>query len=224
LEAPDAPWPANGQNQEGARELRVSAVKRPHTRAAYAWAHLGSPREGDGDRSRKEPRVALVCIGRHPDPRSGSQPCFRVLDGFWVTTLRTSLALVIASPVSPLHLAPVAARCREIVEAANVLVQLLRHPTVTVCGLRQCLVGSKSCGRTRRTLFWLTAKRECAGARRRLLPPRNRTRSTATIGALMRRDCPLHLSADTVTGSSMCQSFPHLRREERTTGALVLRQ
>lgn len=47
--------------------------------------------------------MARMCIGRHPDPQGGSQPCFRVLDGFWVTALRTSSALVIASPVSPVH-------------------------------------------------------------------------------------------------------------------------
>jgi len=39
-EAPDARWRANGQNQEGARELRNAAVKRSRTRAAYAWAHI----------------------------------------------------------------------------------------------------------------------------------------------------------------------------------------
>ena len=96
-----------------------------------------------------------------PDPGQGSQPCFRVLDGFWVTTLRTSSASVIASPLGPVHLAAVARRCRENVEAANVSAQLLRHPRLTVCGLRQWPVGSKSCGAMRHTLFWLTAKREC---------------------------------------------------------------
>jgi hypothetical protein len=39
---------ANGQNQEGARELRAAAVKRPHTRAAYAWAHGDFAWNGEG--------------------------------------------------------------------------------------------------------------------------------------------------------------------------------
>jgi hypothetical protein len=97
--------------------------------------------------------LARLCIGRHPDPGEGSQPCFRVLDGFWVTTLRTSSALVIASPLGPVHLAAVATHCRENVEAANVLAQLLRHPRITVCGLPHYPVGSKSCGSLRRTLL-----------------------------------------------------------------------
>jgi len=117
-------------------------------------AHRLAKGKKDGDRRSREPRVARVCIGRHPDPRSGSQPRFRVLDGFWVTTLRTSSASVIASPFSPVHLAPAAMRCREEVEAANMLAQLLRHHRVTVCGLRQCPAGSKSCDSVRRTLFW----------------------------------------------------------------------
>lgn len=102
--------------------------------------------------------MARLCIGRHPDPGEGSQPCFRVLDGFWVTTLRTSSASVIASPLGPVHFAAVASHCRENVEAANMLAQLLRHPRITVCGLPHYPVGSKSSGCLRRTLFWLRPK------------------------------------------------------------------
>ena len=78
-ETPDALWPANGQNQEGARELREAAVKRPHTRAAYAWAHIGSPGTAmGGARS-----LDGSCVYRPaPRPRGGSQPYFRALDGF----------------------------------------------------------------------------------------------------------------------------------------------
>jgi len=158
-EAPDALWPANGQNQEGARELRAAAVKRPHTRGAYAWAHIGSP--GEGDRRSQGAWVARVCIGQHPD-LAGSQPRFRAHSGFWVTTLRTSSASVIASPLSPVHLAAVEADCRENVEAAKVLDQLLRHPRLTVGLLPQCYVGSRTCGRARRTLFWPSAPKESA--------------------------------------------------------------
>ena len=78
-EAPDALWPANGQNQEGARRLREAAVKRPHTRAAYAWAHIGSPGTAmGGARS-----LDGSCVYRPaPRPRGGSQPYSRALDGF----------------------------------------------------------------------------------------------------------------------------------------------
>jgi len=65
-EAPDALWPANGQNQEGARRLREAAVKRSHTRAAYAWAHIGSPGKGDG--RMKEPGWLLCVLAGTPDP------------------------------------------------------------------------------------------------------------------------------------------------------------
>ena len=62
--------------------------------------------------------MARVCIGRHPDPGEGRSRYFRALDGFWVTTLRTSPASVIASPLGPVHLAAVAMHCRENVEAS----------------------------------------------------------------------------------------------------------
>jgi hypothetical protein len=159
-EAPDALWPANGQNQEGARRLREAAVKRSHTRAAYAWARIGSPGKGDG--RMKEPWVALVCIGRHPDPGYGSQPCFRVLDGFWVTTLRTSSASVIASPLGPVHLAAVAAPCRENVEAAPMLGQLLSHPSKIVGKLRQRRMDQGVAADFSALSFGSGAKRECA--------------------------------------------------------------
>ena len=99
----------------------------------------------NGDGRSKKPGW-LVCVSAGTPTREGSQPCFRVLDGFWVTALRTSSASVIASPLSPLHLAAVAMSCRENVEAVNALDQLLRHPRITVCGLRQRPVDSKSCG------------------------------------------------------------------------------
>ena len=62
-EAPDALSPANGENQEGARELLEAAVKRPHTLAAYAWAHGGLA--WDGGRRSKEPG-RLVCVSAGP--------------------------------------------------------------------------------------------------------------------------------------------------------------
>ena len=158
LDAPDAPWPANGQNQEGARKLREAAVKRPPARAADAWAHLGSPGKAMGV---KEPR-GLWCVSASTPTLGGSQPRFRAHSGFWVTTLRTSSASMIASSLSPVHLAAVAMSCRENVEAANVLAQLLRHHSITVDGLPQWPVGSRSCGMLRRTLFWPCAPKESA--------------------------------------------------------------
>jgi hypothetical protein len=106
----------------------------------------------------------------------------------WATTLRTSSATVIASPLSPVHLAAVAMRCRENVEAANVLAQLLRHPRITVGGLTQCPVGSRSCDRPPRTLFWPAAKRECtsvAGESMEVCFPRGAGRARTACG------CPL---------------------------------
>ena len=111
----------------------------------------------------KEPGRARVCIGRHPDPEAGvAAVTSGRLTAFWVTTLRTSSASVIASPLGPVHLAAVTTDCRENVEAARMLTQLLRHLRLTVDSLPQCPVASGSCGISRRTLFWLRAKRECA--------------------------------------------------------------
>src|SRR6185312_6438948 len=95
------------------------------------------------------------------------RPLGRAGSGRWGTrglgtTLRTSSASVIASPLSPAHLAAVATDCRENVEAANVLGQLLPHPQLTVGGLPQRHVGSRSCCRSQRTLFWLCAPKESA--------------------------------------------------------------
>ncbi len=114
-EAPDALWPANGQNQEGARELRDTAVKRPHTRAAYAWAREGFAWNGDG---RSEEPGRLVCVSASTPTRGRVAAALPGARRLWVTTLRTSSASVIASPLSPVHLAAVAADCRENVEAA----------------------------------------------------------------------------------------------------------
>jgi hypothetical protein len=149
-EAPDALWPANGQNQEGARELRAAAVKRPHTRAAYAWAHEGLAWDG-GRRSRAW--AARVVYRPDPGARGAGGPRDVGSTRGLGTTLRTSSASVIASPLSPVHLAAVATDCRENVEAARMLAQLLRHPRLTVGGLPQCPVGSGSCGNQRRPLI-----------------------------------------------------------------------
>ena len=158
-EAPDALWPANGQNQEGARELRDTAVKRPHTRAAYAWAHIGSP----GTAMEAVRSLGSSCVYRPaPRPREGSQPYFGAHDGFWVTTLRTSSASVIASTLLPVHPAAVATDCRENVEAAGMLAQLLSHPRLTVGGLPQRPVGQGVAAPRGALSFGFKAKRECA--------------------------------------------------------------
>lgn len=134
-EAPDALSPANGENQEGARELRAAAVKRPHTRAAYAWAHVVLA--WDGGRWEQRAWAARVCIGRTPAPLGEGGPREVGSTRGLGTALRTSSASMIASPLRPVHLAAVATACRENVEAASTLGQLLPHPSQTVGKLRQ---------------------------------------------------------------------------------------
>lgn len=109
-------------------------------------------RLGKGDGNRQRALQALGCIGQTPAPLGEAGR------GRWGTrglgtTLRTSSASVIASPLGPVHLAAVATDCRENVEAAKVLDQLLRHLPLIVGGLPQHHVASRSCGRPRRTLF-----------------------------------------------------------------------
>jgi len=89
-DAPDALWPANGQNQEGARELREAVAQSTVYPSGFRMGAGRLAVNGDG---RSKERGRLVCISTSTPILARIAAALPGARRLWVTTLRTSSAL-----------------------------------------------------------------------------------------------------------------------------------